>query len=203
MSHSQLFKRIEDLVPTLGGWATPLKCCEFAAIILATRCKASVELGTWEGRGGLSMALAHRFTGTGKCHVVDPWSAPASVDGQDGPNADWWGEQAKHDGAFDSFNRTLKSLDVDQWIDVQRAKSDDAVMPEQIGLLVVDGNHGPQAVVDVKRWAPRVSRSGFVYLDDLNWTGGAVAEAGKVLLEMGFTPLWARDEGMFYQRTTN
>ena len=75
-----------------------------------------------------------------------------------------------------------------------------AKVPEQIGLLVVDGNHGEQSIRDVQRWAPNVTRSGYVYMDDLNWSGGAVQEAERLLLKMGFVPLWPRDEGAFYQR---
>jgi len=200
MTQSALFQQIEQLVPSLGGWAIPEKCCEFVAIIVALRPTVTVELGTWMGRGAFSMALAHRFVGCGKVWVVDPWSAKASVDGQDGANAEWWGEQQRHELAYAQFCGTKLALQLDEWMVVQRKSSDDAEMPGAISLLVVDGNHGPQAVKDVDRWAPKVVVGGVVYLDDLNWTGGAVATAGSRLLEIGFVPLYERDQGMFYQR---
>lgn len=200
MSHQSLFAQIEQLVPTLGGWAVPEKCCEFAAVIIALRPSITVELGTWMGRGAFSMALAHRFVGRGKVWVVDPWSAPASVDGQDGANAEWWGHQERHDLAHQQFHETQRTLQLADWMNVQRKTSDDAEIPASVGFLIIDGNHGPQAVKDVERWSPNVITGGVVYLDDLNWAGGAVAAAGQRLLEIGFVPLYERDQGMFYQR---
>lgn len=200
MTHSELFKQIEDLVPTLGDWSTPQKCCEFAAIVIATRPLVTVELGTWMGACAFSLALAHRFIDTGKCYVVDPWSADASTKGQEGDNEKWWNDQEKHEIAQRTFIATRSQLRIGDWIDVQKTTSDAAKIPEQISLLLIDGNHGPQAIADVERWAPHVTRSGFVFLDDLGWAGGAVAEAGNRLMKMGFAPAWQRDAGMFYRR---
>jgi hypothetical protein len=200
VTHSELFSQIETMIPKMGGWATPLKCCEFASIILGTRPNITVELGTWCGRGAFSMALAHRFVGSGRVIAVDPWSAPAAAEGQDGENEKWWNDQSKHDYAHAEFMRGKMELGIEQYVHVYRETSAKAPLPDQCGLLIIDGNHGPQAIKDVERWAPIVTRSGYVYLDDMNWSGGAVAEAGKLLLKMGFSPMWARDEGMFYRR---
>lgn len=201
MKLSDLLKTIEVSIPNLGGWATPEKCCEFAATVIALHPHVTVELGTWMGRGAFSLAMAHKFIGYGKVHVVDPWSALASVDGMTGADAQWWGDQAKHELAFDQFNKTKTMLQLDAWIEVQRTSSELASIPEGIGFLIIDGNHGPQAVNDVARWGHHVIVGGVVYLDDLNWSGGAVAQAGKDLMALGFVPLYKRDEGMFYQRT--
>ncbi len=200
MTHSAVLKQIEDLVPTLGGWSISEKCCEFAAIIMVLRPENTVELGAWMGRGAFSMANAHRFIGKGKVWVVDPWSAGASVLGQDGANAEWWSAQERHEIAYQQFCTSLRTLELEPWIHVQRKTSDEAEVPTSIGLLVIDGNHGPQALKDVERWAPAVSVGGFAYLDDIHWTGGAVEAAGARLCEMGFVPLFERDQGMFYQR---
>jgi predicted O-methyltransferase YrrM len=200
MTHSGLLQQIERLVPTLGGWAIPEKCCEFAATIMSTRPKITVELGTWMGRGAFSMALAHRFVGSGKVWVVDPWSAGASVQGQVGADAEWWGKQESHEMAYQQFCTSMRELQLDEWIHLQRATSDEAEIPPAIGLLIVDGNHGPQALKDVERWAPAVTGGGIVYLDDLHWTGGAVEAAGARLVEMGFEARFERDQGIFYQR---
>lgn len=200
MKHSELFAHIEALVPSLGGWAVPEKCCEFAATIVSMRPAVTVELGTWMGRGAFSMALAHRFIGTGKVWVVDPWSAQASVEGQDGANKQWWSKQDYHEVAYQQFCDSMRQLQIEEWMHVQRKTSDEAEMPNAIGLLIIDGNHGPQAVKDVERWTPKVAMGGIVYLDDLNWSGGAVAAAGLRLLKLGFVPMYQRDQGMFYKR---
>lgn len=206
MKHSELFQEIERITKPvqeggIDGWTSTERGCEYASIILALRPMATVELGTWCGRGACCMALAHRFIGSGAVHVVDPWSGGASAVGMDGENAQWWSDQEKHEYAFKTFNAHRYNLGLSPWIKVQRKTSDEAEIPEVVGLLVVDGNHGPQAIKDVERWTPNVSRSGYVYLDDLNWEHGNVAAAGDRLLSMGFTPAWSRDQGMFYVRS--
>lgn len=199
-AHSEVFRHIEQLVPSLGGWSVPEKVCEFAAIIVGLRPRVSVEIGTWEGRGAFGMALAHRFINHGKTYVVDPWSAAASIDGQGEADKNWWGRQEIHDGAYVRFTTMMETLQLGPWLDVQRATSEQAKIPEGIGLLVLDGNHGEQAVKDVDRWAPHIGAGGILYLDDLNWSGGAVTAAGNRAMELGFIPLYQRDQGMFYQR---
>lgn len=200
MTASALFAQIEQLVPQLDGWCVPEKACEFAAIILATRPAVTVEVGVWGGRGALSMALAHRFVGKGKVVAIDPWSAPASVAGQTGENAAWWADQSRHDLVYHRFMRNIETLDLGKWIDVRKMRSDQAVEPRSAGFVILDGNHGEQALADVKRFAPHVSVGGTVYLDDLNWDGGAVERAADWLTRHGFDKLYTRDQGAFYMR---
>lgn len=94
----------------------------------------------------------------------------------------------------------LTALELGPFVDVRRAKSGDVDAPDGIGLLVVDGNHGPDAIADVEKWAPHVVPNGVVFLDDLDWTGGAVREAAKRLEAMGFTHISNQDTGAFYER---
>ncbi len=200
MNASNLFKQIEELIPKLDGWCVPEKAAEFAAIIIALRIELSVEIGVWGGRGTFAMALAHRFTGRGKVIAIDPWSAPASVAGQEGENAEWWKDQTRHDLVYNRFLANIESLGLQAWIDVKKARSDQVVEPRGVGLLVIDGNHGEQAMADVKRFTPFVNLGGIVYLDDLNWQGGAVTRAAEWMTKHGYCTLFARDQGAFFQR---
>lgn len=197
---SELFLQIEALVPTLEGWCVPEKACEFASIITSLRPEISVEIGVWGGRGTLSMALAHRFAGRGKVIAIDPWSATASVAGQTGADAAWWGEQQKHDYVYERFMGSIQMLSLMNWIEVQKKRSDAVEVPKGIGFIVIDGNHSDQAVEDVKRYAPNVRMGGVVYMDDLSWSGGGVQRAANRLLKLGFEELYRRDQGAFFQR---
>ena len=78
----------------------------------------------------------------------------------------------------------------------------EATAPKHVQVLVVDGNHGPDSIADVEKWAPRVVRNGYVYMDDLNWTGGAVQRAVERLKTFGFEHMFDRDTGAFFQRTS-
>jgi len=76
------------------------------------------------------------------------------------------------------------------FVDVYRATSTDSPVPARIELLHIDGNHGPQASADVKRFAPNVPVGGIVVLDDIEWEGDHVKMGGQWLLEHGFATLY-------------
>jgi predicted O-methyltransferase YrrM len=197
----KLFDDIAKLVPTLEGWTSVAKAQTFAALILGYRPSVTVELGVWWGRGSLSMALAHREIGKGMVYAIDPWSAEASIEGQlNKLDREHWNNQPAHENAFKVFTDQIQKLGVQNCIKPIRARSSEAPIPEGIGLLLVDGNHGDEAVADVKRWAPKVVTGGFVYLDDLDWTGGAVRRAEAHLKSIGFKELYNIETGAFYQR---
>ena len=202
MTRTELLGEVKRIVPTLEGWCPPERAASFAATIIDEAVETSVCLGVYGGRDVIAMAMAHRLLGKGKCLAVDPWSATASAAGQTGEHRRWWSNQKLHDDVYASFMRAIDAAKLRQWIDVRRKRSADVEPPPNIGLLVVDGNHGPDAEGDVARWAPRVSRSGLVFCDDIAWTGGAVARAVKLLERLGFQRLRNDGGGAFFRRPT-
>lgn len=197
----ELFAKIEQLIPTLDGWCTPQRACELAAIVVGLKPQLTVCVGVWGGRDTFAMALAHKFNCRGKVMAIDPWSASASVQGQSGPDAQWWSSQERHDYVYGQFFANVQRLELSEQIDIRKSKASLVEPPSDIGLLIVDGNHGPESISDVERFAPNVSRGGIVYCDDIGWSGGSVQEAVALLQRMGFRDLYARDTGAFFQRT--
>lgn len=197
---SPLFHEIERVFPSITGWCSLERAEELAAMIVALRPHNSVCVGVWAGKETIPMAMAHRFVGVGKVTAVDPWAASASVVGQDGENASWWGDQSKHDHVYALFLAKIQELGLQDWVDVRRCRSDEFLPPEKCGVCIIDGNHGPQAIDDVTRYAACVPAGGLLYIDDLKWQGGSVEEAERVALAMGFNRIRARDTGAFYQR---
>lgn len=202
MSH-ELLKRLADFIPTLGGWCTVARAQHVAMTVLALRPQQSVVLGVWAGRDTFALALAHQIAG-GRVLAVDPWAAAASVEGQGEADAQWWSNQGMHEQVYAEFMQKRAMLGLEGVVDVFRGRSDDAQVPAEIGILLVDGNHGPQAVKDVDRWAPNVVVGGIVYMDDLHWSGGAVLEGVSHLLAMGFKEIYRPsgdgETGSFFQR---
>jgi hypothetical protein len=196
----KLFDQIETLVPSLGGWTSVPKAQTFSGLILAYRPMISVELGVWEGRGALSLALAHKEIGRGMVYAIDAWSPEASVQGQiqEADRKHW--AAANHEAAYQIVMNKAKALEVQHCLTVIRKRSEDVDPPEGIGFLIVDGNHGETAIADVKRFAPKVLIGGFCYLDDLDWAGGAVRRAEAQLKSMGFRELYTIETGAMYQR---
>lgn len=188
------------MVPTLGGWTSVAKAQTFAALILSYRPSVSVELGCWYGRGALSLALAHKEIGRGMCYAVDAWSPVASSEGQTNElDRSHWAN-SDHEIAYTTMLEHVSKLAVQNTIKVIRAKTSEAPVPEGIGFLIIDANHGEEASHDVKRWAPKVLAGGFCYMDDLDWSGGAVRRAEAQLKSMGFRELYPIETGALYQR---
>ncbi len=194
MKHN-IYNAIEAVHEGISGWCSAQKCRTLASLIISTRPEITLEIGVWFGKSCIPMALAHEHILTGKVIAVDPWRAAASVSGQVNPaDVEWWNRQDIHDLAFDSFNAKIDEHLLRQYVSVFRLDSDTYEPPDGIGLLSVDGNHGEQAVRDIKRYAPKVKPGGFLVADDLNWTGGAVSEAVALLPAMGFKELYRVDD---------
>lgn len=207
-----IFNQISEIIPRLDGWCSVERATELAALIIGTKPEITICIGVYAGRETFAMALAHRANQKGKVIAIDPWSESASVIGQGEADAEWWGKPGLHSEIYDKFTANLKTLGLQEWVDIRRATSDQAYINDrastkpfhQVGVLVVDGNHGPQSIRDVDNYADHVALGGFVYMDDIGWTGGSVREAVK-LLQTGyrFKQLYERDTGAFFQRLHN
>lgn len=185
-----LFSKIKEVISGAHGWCSYEKAKALAGIILATRPRLVVEIGVWSGKSLLPMALACKEVGVGKVIGIDPYSPQASVQGQTHEHAEWWGK-VDHEGMWRLCNGLVDRYGVRGIVELKRERSDDTPVPEDIGLLHVDGNHGEQALRDVARFAPAVVAGGFVVLDDLHWDGGGVTQAAGALETLGFRQLFA------------
>lgn len=197
-----LFDRITQELngPVKHGWCSIAKAHTLAAAVLALRPDLSLEVGVWGGRSFIPIALAHKEIGKGVVIGIDPWSPQASVEGQvHEADRKHWGA-ADHESVYVDFMSHIARLELGNCVRILRSKSDDVPPPDGIGLLHSDGNHGPQAIKDVERFAPKVKAGGLAFLDDLGWSGDYVLESSKRLLKLGFAELFKMDTGGMYQR---
>lgn len=199
-----LFAEVERVLPEGGDWCSLEKAMALVALVVSLRPRVVVELGVWMGGSAIPMAIALRELGFGKLVAVDAWSSEASISGQRGANAQWWGETigaAGHELAFQTFVSRLKRHGIHGGrCVVHRQSTIEATVPEVIDVLHHDANHGPQVVGDIERWAPAVRLGGFLVLDDLNWEGGHVQRALELALELGFVELYRLGTGCVMQR---
>lgn len=181
-----------------SAWPTIAKCQALASLVIAHRPAVVVEIGVWTGDSLVPMLLAQKFLGVGEAVAIDPWATDASVAGQAGANADWWGK-VDHDQALARFQDRLSRLELA--CEVVRKRSDD-VDPAgwQIELLHIDGNHGEQAVRDVERFGTRIPVGGWLVMDDLGWDGGHVTVAHARAIALGFRDRYPLDNGCVMQR---
>lgn len=194
--------QIHTSIPRLEGWASVEKCKDFARIVMALKPEYAMEIGVFGGRGLLAIALAMRANSLGVCYGIDPWSPAESIKDMDKTNADWWGN-LDHERIYQGCLEAVSDWNVAAHVAILRMPSDD-VCPDPIaklGLLVIDGSHGPQSIRDVQRFAPLVQLGGYLYADDIGWDGGFVSKAIQLLPAMGFEEVKRVDEGAFFKRS--
>jgi predicted O-methyltransferase YrrM len=191
MNVPNLLNRITTECAKISGWCSEEKAIDLAMAILVLRPANVLDLGVWFGKSTIPMALACSVIGKGIVHAVDPWTKAAAVADMDKPNAEWWGNQ-DYQAAYQSFKEKVDALDLNRNVVIHRQKSDDYVPPPVLDLAHIDGNHGPQAIADVNRFAPSIRYGGIVCLDDINWSTDGVAHvsiAVNRLLKLGFEQL--------------
>lgn len=196
---TSLFQQIENTIPKIGGWCTIERAQLLAASVVALRPSNCTIIGVWAGRDLFAMALACQKIAHGACHGIDPWAPSASKDGQTGQHLKWWSE-ADHESIYQAFLKKTYELGLQNIIRTHRMTSDEYEPTEEIGLLVVDGNHGPTVLRDAERFAAKVPVGGLCLLEDVNWPGGAVIRAINVLQGYGFKSLYRVDDAEMFQR---
>ena len=182
------------------GWTSPAKAHVIAAMVIALRPRISVELGVWHGKGLITLGLAHQFIGYGMAYGVDPYSQEESIKGQVHPNdVKWWGT-INHEEAYQACLKHINTFALQNTVKLFRQTSDDFPITERIGILRVDGNHGMQALRDVRRYSPMVEYGGILILDDVDWTGGGPVAARDWLTANKWRELYQLEDGKVFQR---
>lgn len=193
MTHDHVFNRIVEELEHGGitGWCSLQKALELAAAVIALRPKVVLETGVWGGRSLLPMALACEAIDSGIVIGIDPWSPAASSEGYAGTNAEWWGKQ-DHETVYNAFVGHISRLGLKNRVAIERAKSDDAMVPASLDLCHLDSQHTDQATREVHKFASRVRVGGIVVMDDVEWHNDgvkSVAQAIEELLKLGFIEL--------------
>lgn len=198
----QLFKTIEELIPTLPGWCDVEKAQTLAALVVALKPSVSCEIGVYGGRATLAMALAHKFIGKGQVVAIDPWSNDAATEGYVGENRDWWANQDL-EAIYSGFIKKSFELSVSNVLRVLRNRSSEVPLSGAIDLLLVDGQHTVEAERDVVKFAPHIPVGGVIVMDDTGWTNNSdapVARAVEIVKRMGFKSLYPLGTGEVFQR---
>lgn len=191
---------IHALAQSLDGWCSIEKADALYDLVLKSKPKLIVEIGTFAGKTLFSMALPAKEIGGCTVISIDPWNNEASAVGQVEQTSEEWWRGVNHELIYQKFLWQVDKLGLKDVIEVHRQKSIDMEPPKNVDILHIDGNHGPDAVQDAERFAPNVKLGGHCILDDLGWTGGYVRLAEKHLLSIGFVKVKGNDDWAIYQR---
>lgn len=163
---------IEEYLPPLDGWTTPERACEMAELILETRPKVVVEIGTFGGRSAIAMAFALRQNNNGgRIYCIDPWRLQDAQEGEWEDNKKWWSQNIDLHEIHRKCMEAIWAHNIDDWLVVIRAASQHVhqLFPE-IGVLLIDGNHSEVASLrDAQLYVPKVVSGGYVLADDSDW----------------------------------
>lgn len=121
---------------------------------------------------------------------IDPYSAPASAEGQVNPADKKWWLEANHEEMHQYAQANIIKFGCQNVCQLIRKRSSEYIPPAGIGILVIDGNHGSQSIEDFKRYCPNVAGGGLVFADDIGWAGNSVSQAVQLLPAMGFKELY-------------
>lgn len=192
---------LEKIIPTLEGWCTVDKAKKLARVIMEKHPKQCVEIGVFAGRSLIAMALALRANNDGGIiHGIDPWCAPAALEGKNSKeNEEWW-RKIDYDYFYKYTLNKIKEHGVAKHTTVIREKSDVAVRrfdDASLDLVHIDGNHSEQSsTLDVNLWAPKLKSGGIMVMDDTNWA--TVNKALARLDELGFQLLEDNESWRMY-----
>lgn len=197
---NDLFQQLKAVTDLPHGWTSYEKAKAMASAVIALRPAISVEIGVYAAKGLTSLALAHKEIGGGIAIGIDPYSAEASVEGQtDEAHRDWW-SKLNYESIFKIANDTLNQFEVGPFARIVRQKSQEAEVPQGIGVIRVDGNHGEAVLSDIRRFTPACVLGAILFLDDMEWPGMSVKQAADELEKSGWRKLYNIDDGAAYQR---
>ena len=168
----QLKERLKSIL-RLDGWCSYGKAIHLAQIIIDHRPEVIVEVGVFGGRSAIAMAMACQHAYTGKVHAIDPWTKAAALEGGTNPENDAWWSALDIDKIYRTFMSNVRTLGVEDWIEVHRVHDVDALplfRDGSVNLFHLDSNHSEAVSVrSVRDWIPKVAAGGFVFFDDISW----------------------------------
>jgi predicted O-methyltransferase YrrM len=131
-----------------------------------------VEVGVWQGRSAIAMALACRGTRK-KVYAVDPWADYVQDGMSTGEMLGRFG--VSFEGIYQAFLTNRHELGVEPWLEPLRCSSQEAAKNwtrGPISFIFIDGAHDEADVAaDVAAWSRLLSGSGILSGDDWNWSG--------------------------------
>jgi len=147
------------------------KSCRLAELIFEESITYAVEIGVFKGRSFFPQAIAMTYTG-GVVMGIDPYTKESAYENDVDENL-----KGKIDEFINSWNpdatyETIKSIIKENNFpcSIVRERAEEAVVPNNIELLHIDGNHDTEYVTkDIQRYLPKVKKGGYVVMDDTHW----------------------------------
>jgi hypothetical protein len=171
-------KILEDIQIDFGGGCSVSKGYLMAWLIRKYQIDYSVDIGVYRGRSLLPQAIAHREYTGGTAYGVDPWRNSAARENDNlalREAIDKFVSTTNFPSIYEEVDALIRVLNLDQNCTLMRAMSCEAIGYFEskgitFGLIHIDGNHDSERVMeDVSLYLRRLSRGGFLVIDDVSW----------------------------------
>jgi len=179
--------QIETEHSLLKGWAELDRVFEIAKIVLEEKPLRCCEIGVFQGKQLIPIALTLKHIGQGQIAGIDPWFCEPCLEGENEANREWW-SKLDLDEIYEEFAAIVFRLGLANIVATIRARSQDVYwMMNDLDLLSIDGNHSEGVSCrDVELYMPRVKSGGIILFDDTTWAStqkalGMVADQCEVV----------------------
>ena len=161
---------------SLIGWCPPEKEDYLTKWIRNHAPSLIVEIGVYGGKSFIPMAYEARNYPS-KCVGIDAWDKDVCLEGMTNlTDRAWWRYSSQMARVEASCRRAIHNLELKN-VELWKGTSDlykNSFQEDEIGLLSIDGNHGPQALIDGQNYLKFVAPGGLIACDDSWWEEGGV-----------------------------
>jgi len=176
----QLKDRIVAAVSAMQhGWCTPEKALAMAALIAKQMPSVCVEIGVYSGRSLVPQAMVLNALSNGVIYGIDPWKKSHAAEGNcSEADKAWWNSLDLHVIHNYCMDRIWEHALDANCVVIRAASHHCADLFQSIDILHIDGCHSEESSCrDVNLYMPRVRSGGHIWIDDIDWTTTAKAQA--------------------------
>lgn len=154
----------------IQGWLTDEIAADMRQLIFDRRPRVVVEIGVFYGRSLINAAEALKKNGYGMIYGIDPWRRSVALSVMtENDNADYW-KQLNYEDVHNECMGEIWKRGLDNVV-IIRCRSDQcAQLFRSINILYIDGGHTEEvSCKDVELYLPKVSKGGYIWIDDTDW----------------------------------
>ena len=170
----EMKQKVCKVLPTLDGWCSKEKALCLIDLVVSTAPAVCVDIGTYGGSSLFPVASALKYLGQGVVIGIDPWDKLECIKHFDPienkTDLQWWGS-LNLNNIYSSYLNMLRRFKLENFCITIKATSEKAATEIiSIDILHIDGNHAEMMVKrDVELYLPKVSKGGYVLLNDSLW----------------------------------
>lgn len=170
---SDLYRRFDEQYGE-WGWCSEVKSNRIIDCVLETCSDQTepicVEIGVYGGKSLFPFALALKQLGRGRVYGIDPWSTHEALAGYDNPaHQQFWGN-VDLERMYNICVNGINELDVQNFVTLLKAPSDNVKNINNISVLHIDGQHTLQLLRDIINYATNTVKGGYCFIDDIGWS---------------------------------